>query len=155
MTASITETRKDKILKSLRKKLLFRRATHTSEGPDSGGESSVITKVRRGILAGNKNANKGSRKIEIGWLNFDTSNQMCRQVRKKRGGSTRRVDICKESTIKEVEAVAKSLFFPNGTSPNGPIENFDFEIRDFSGEKTECKETIGEINILRFYLASK
>ena len=61
---------------------------------------------------------------------------MYRQVRKKRGGSTRRVDICKESTIKEVEEVAKSLFFPNGTFQNGSIEDFDFKIRHFSEEKT-------------------
>ncbi|KAL3882679.1 hypothetical protein ACJMK2_028996 [Sinanodonta woodiana] len=67
---------------------------------------------------------------------------MYRQVRKNRFGSTRRVDICKEYTIKEVEAVAKSIFFPNGTSPNGSIEDFDFEIRDISEEKTECKEII-------------
>ncbi|KAL3851935.1 hypothetical protein ACJMK2_015627 [Sinanodonta woodiana] len=83
---------------------------------------------------------------------------MYQQVQKQQGGSTRRVHICKESTIQEAEEVAMSLLFPYGTSPNGSIEEFDFEIRDFSEEKVECNETICEMydrtgmNILRFFL---
>ncbi|XP_034048418.1 uncharacterized protein LOC117529683 [Thalassophryne amazonica] len=57
--------------------------------------------------------------------------------------------------------MAKGLFFPNGNSTKGPVEDFTFTICDFKRNQIPMEDTVGNIyeqtklRLLRFYLCSK
>ena len=57
---------------------------------------------------------KATRNVEIGWMD----NQ--KQVRKRHGGGTRRVDIPRSYGREDLMMVAKGVFVPNGQSTKGP-----------------------------------
>lgn len=60
------------------------------------------------------------RKIEIGWMHYDDENQAFKQVRAKRGGGTRKIDISKDAQKKDLIQEATGLFFPDGRNILGP-----------------------------------
>jgi hypothetical protein len=79
----------------------------------------------RAVLAGNNNAVKKMRRIDIGWLNYCPETQQFKQVIKRRGGDTRSVSVSPLSTVGEVlEINAQMLFFPRRNSKLGPLEKF-------------------------------
>lgn len=68
-------------------------------------------------MTGNKFATKSSRRIEVGWLNFDESSCQFRQVREKcGGGGTRKLVVAGNCDMNAILNYAKDLFFPNGKS---------------------------------------
>ncbi|XP_053407985.1 uncharacterized protein LOC123546442 [Mercenaria mercenaria] len=79
---------------------------------------------------GNVNAKKMSRKIELGWLHQYGFNGSLKQVRSASGGGTRTVAIQLDCLIGDVLPVAKDLFFPDGISKKGTVDEFDFHIAD-------------------------
>ena len=110
-------------------------------------------------LRGNSHATKDTRKIEIGWLNFD--NNGFHQVKKSNGGGTRKIDMKKNSKKDDIIEEAISRFFPDGKSLLGSLSSFEIELRDFSEQVLHADDTIREmyektgLNMLRFYLATK
>ncbi|XP_034029739.1 uncharacterized protein LOC117513601 [Thalassophryne amazonica] len=109
--------------------------------------------------SGNTSAEKTTRKIEVGWLHF-SSNQY-HQVRTRNGGGTRHTTVEKTTTVAQILEMAKGLFFPNGNSTKGPVEDFTFTICDFKRNQIPMEDTVGNIyeqtklRLLRFYLCSK
>ncbi|OWF51200.1 hypothetical protein KP79_PYT12981 [Mizuhopecten yessoensis] len=144
--------RKSALFASLRKKLKMKEAGKTCT-PDENPR-------KKSHLSGNKNAKKSTRKIELGWLHYDITSQMFKQVRKRNGGGTRKLDVDKESDKGDLEEKAKALFFPHGMSKIGAIEDYTTEVRDFSEDLITSMETVGEMyqrtgmNVLRFFLAT-
>ncbi|KAK7912570.1 hypothetical protein WMY93_012781 [Mugilogobius chulae] len=63
--------------------------------------------------------------------------------------------------MKDLLEMGKELFFPNGKSSKGPIEEFEFDIRDFSHNKVPLEFTVNnlyektKLKMLRIYIASK
>lgn len=94
-----TEQRKHTLINRLREKMkLPSTATATSSFKS------------KPTLLGNKNAEKKTRKIELGWLNYQDS--MYKQVRRPTGGGTREIVVSKDDTVSTIIEKGKTLFFP-------------------------------------------
>ena len=145
-----------KLLTVLHKKLEKARKGRKKELSSSEEEEEEEESMRRQY--GNKNAVKGTRYVEIGWIH--KVHQRAKQVRSKSGGGTRKVVMRKDATRKELIDQAKLLFFPNGLSPKGRISNFSCDLWDFS-ERKVCNDVTlqmmydeTKMPLLRFYLAT-
>ena len=106
------------------------------------------------------NAHKDTRKLEVGWMDFDYATKELKQVRSQGGGGTREIRANKSEGLDNLLATAKGLFFPDGKSKRGKIEDYEVDIQDFRG----CEmgnSTVGELyenaksRVLRLYLCTK
>lgn len=110
-------------------------------------------------IVGSKHAVKATRRIEMGWLHFD--NGSYRQVKAKNGGGTRHLSVQKSATMGELLETGKGLFFTNGFSSKGPVEDFEFNIRDYSHNTVPLGITVSQLyeqtklRMLRIYTTSK
>ncbi|KAK1897575.1 UDP-N-acetylmuramoyl-L-alanyl-D-glutamate--26-diaminopimelate ligase [Dissostichus eleginoides] len=108
---------------------------------------------------GNKHASKDTRRVEIGWLNFEKGKYY--QVRTRHGGGTRHMSVQKTMTMEELLDIGKALFFPNGKSAKGPLKDFKFDVRDFSHCPVPLENTVQQLydqtklRMLRIYTCSK
>ena len=153
-------TRKEKLLSTLRNKLLLkergRKLVKTES--DSDVEDAQGATRKCSLLKGNLNALNTTQKIELGWLKFNEKTGVYSQVRKKHGGVTRKIDIEKCATYKEILDSSKSIFFAKEFFEN---PNINFELRDFAERKIEYPDTVADMckktvmSILRFYVATK
>ncbi|KAA0723155.1 hypothetical protein E1301_Tti005274 [Triplophysa tibetana] len=111
--------------------------------------------------AGNSNAKKKSKRVELGWMNFSARENDFKQVRSAKGGGTRHVSMDVKSTVRDVQKLAERLFFPNGKSKHLELTSLDCSIRDFSHRMVESEFTIEDlyeetkVKILRLYLFTK
>ncbi len=142
------------IVERIRAKLGRKRKALCS--PSNGnGEDSEKGKM----LLGNTLASKNDRRVEIGWLHEERNG--LRQVKSKTGGGVRHLRVKKDITMEDLLKVAKDLFFPNGQSPRGTVDDFTFDIRDFGERSMEQNLSIGEIyeatkvRMLRLYMCTK
>ncbi|KAI9541889.1 hypothetical protein NQZ68_026351 [Dissostichus eleginoides] len=108
---------------------------------------------------GNKHASKDTRRVEIGWLNFEKGKYY--QVCTRHGGGTRHMSVEKTVTMEELLDIGKALFFPNGKSAKGPLKDFKFDVRDFSHCPVPLENTVQQLydqtklRMLRIYTCSK
>lgn len=114
------------------------------------------------LMRHNKCAKKRCRRIEIGWLNYDTSRRRYFHVRPCKGGGTRHIIVNGTTTVSELAMKACTLFFPEGCSQYGRREDFDCEMLNFDESligNIDCTvEEIYEqkaVKMLRIYLATK
>ena len=119
---------------SLRERLILK-----LQGKKIGQEHSRRSAPQKG----NMNAKKTSKKIEIGWLHQYGPNNI-KQVRSSSGGGTRHIQVDLDCPISHVLDVAKDLFFPNGLSKKGSVENFKFSITDQIQEIIPNEKTVGD-----------
>ncbi|XP_069376383.1 uncharacterized protein [Paralichthys olivaceus] len=110
-------------------------------------------------IVGNKHAVKTTRRVEMGWLHFD--NGTYHQIKTKNGGGTRHLSVQKSVTMGELLETGKSLFFPNGFSSKGPVEDFEFDIRNYSHNEVSPEVTVSQLyeqtklRMLRIYTTTK
>ncbi|XP_061757346.1 uncharacterized protein LOC133553306 isoform X2 [Nerophis ophidion] len=113
----------------------------------------------QGTATGQKNAAKITRRVEMGWLLFESG--MYHQVRTRKGGGSRNLSVQKSVTMGEVLETGKCLFFANGHSSKGLIEDFEFDICDYSHSPVPREVTVGQLyeqtklKMLRVYTATK
>ncbi|KAL4001480.1 Fc receptor-like protein [Sarotherodon galilaeus] len=118
----------------------------------------------KGVLCGSsgvfhKQAEKTCRKIEIGWLHL-SSNEY-RQVRTRNGGGTRHATVEKTTTVAKILEMGKVLFFPDGNSPKGRVEDFVIDVCDFKRNPIPLDDTVGKLyeqtklKLVRFYICTK
>ncbi|XP_032446109.1 uncharacterized protein LOC116737195 [Xiphophorus hellerii] len=145
-------SRKSKLFERLKSKLGKRKTAH-EDGCGMEKEEQSETTVK-------KNALKTKRKIEIGWLLYDEEQQAFKQVRARRGGGTRKVDVSKDAKKSEIIQMAIGLFFPNGRNREGSIADFEMDLKDYQEVAIDDKITVGQmfhvtkLTILRFYLTT-
>ena len=83
------------------------------------------------------------------------------QVKERRGGGTRHLKALKTATMAHLMDIGKELFFPNGKSKIGNVNDFEFCIRDFTEDELDPLTTLGEqyekrkVKMLRLYLSCK
>ncbi|XP_038160923.1 uncharacterized protein LOC119796437 [Cyprinodon tularosa] len=114
-----------------------------------------------GLMAKPKNSNavKSKRRIEVGWLHFQSGD--FHQVRSKCGGGTRHLEMEKTTTVSEVMTTAKELFFPGGLSSKGSIMDFTLSMCDFKRQAVPLDSTLSELyeqfksKMVRLYLCTK
>lgn len=124
-----------------------------SNSSSDEGPSTIAAKKQKTHMSrfGNKSANKHMRKVEVGWIHAG------KQVRTPRGSGTRKLNLPKSCKKGEILEEVKPLFSPEGKSPMGPIEDFDFSVADFSQRDIDDK-SINDLYIeskmttLRLYL---
>ncbi|XP_034021381.1 uncharacterized protein LOC117505952 isoform X2 [Thalassophryne amazonica] len=154
---SSTNTDKDILLQRLKEKIGTRKMKSKTKRALTDTRNAPQTKKDM-TRSGNTSAEKTTRKIEVGWLHF-SSNQY-HQVRTRNGGGTRHTTV-EKTTVAQILEMAKGLFFPNGNSTKGPVEDFTFTICDFKRNQIPMEDTVGNIyeqtklRLLRFYLCSK
>ena len=146
----------DTVIDKLNKKL---GSKHNTVGKDYS--HSRRNKYRR---MGNSNGMKCTRKVEIGWLHYVSASKRdagyC-QVRAKCGGGVRHLQCDKNTNMEELKKIASDLFFPEGKSKKGNLDDFAKEMMDFSQKHLPGTETIGhmydtqKIKTLRLYLATR
>ncbi|XP_055026977.2 uncharacterized protein [Misgurnus anguillicaudatus] len=146
-----TEQRKHTLINRLREKMKL---------PSTASATATSSFKSKPTLLGNKNAEKKTRKIELGWLNYQDS--MYKQVRRPTGGGTREIVVSKDDTVSTIIEKGKTLFFPNGTSMKGKLEDFEVMLSVIgSDEPLEGSVTVGSLleqtnyKILRLYLCTK
>lgn len=103
------------------------------------GRGNSATTNREGIV-GNTFAVKVTRRVEMGWLNFEKSSY--HQIRTRNGGGTRHLSVQKSITMGELLHTGKELFFPNGQSSKGLEEDFEFDIHDYSHNVVSPEVTV-------------
>ena len=146
-----SDNRRKPLLAKLRSKLLQETADYEE------GESSSKSKRAR---LGNSNAKKSTRKVEVGWLICDGN--VRKQIKITSGGGTRKVEVPKNATKKELEPLAIDLFFPKDSDGirrsrhHGLLSDFETDMRDY--EQGPLLGTVGEMyektgfSMLRLYL---
>lgn len=77
-------------------------------------------KKRASKWAGNTNAKRKVRRIEVGWMDFDEEEERFKQVKSEGGGGLRHLSIDKDETVENIKLMAENLFFPKGLSKNPP-----------------------------------
>lgn len=150
-TAKTKESAKHSILEELKKKM----GIAVSEDENNNQETST-RRQKRHYAKHNNFAEKKTRKVELGWIHEG------KQVRKRKGGGTRTLDVPKESKKVDILQYAKDLFFPNGKNKLGKFETFSHDIVDYQEETIfDDAITVGELyvvlrmGVLRFYLCTK
>lgn len=107
-----------------------------------------------------KNARKTMRKVELGWMNYDDTCGIFKQVRTKRGGGTRRIDVSKDAVKKDLIKIGMDLFFSSGSNAVGNIADFHFDLKDFKQMTVNDSVTVGQLyddtglTLLRFYVST-
>ena len=103
-----------------------------------------------------KNALNTKRALELGWMDYDFDTCQFRQVRKLGGGGTRSLNVEKQAGVALIIQEGQRLFFKDGKSKRGCIEEFEFSVQDFSGH--EMDNDIGQlyeetsVKLLRVYM---
>ncbi|XP_049437634.1 uncharacterized protein LOC125891993 isoform X1 [Epinephelus fuscoguttatus] len=145
-------SKKQSLLEKLKKKM----GIDENDDKKSDNEETSAAKRKRIYAKKNKWAEKKTRRVELGWIHEG------KQVRKRRGGGTRVLDLPKESRKADILQYAKDLFFPNGKNKFGRFETFSHDILDYQEEAVLDEDiTIGDLytvlkmGMLRFYLCTK
>ena len=82
--------------------------------------------TRPALGLGNKNAARKTRKIELGWMNYQDG--YFRQVRRLIGGGTREIIARKDDSVNKILGDGKKMFFHKGKSSKGRVEDFDLRL---------------------------
>ncbi|XP_038071285.1 uncharacterized protein LOC119740149 [Patiria miniata] len=140
----------NKLIQKLRLKMMNRRGQ--TEARDT---SQHVPKL------GNKNARKDTRRVDFGWLNYNSKEKSYKQVRKQHGGGTRQMTVKKDCIAHQLKTVAEGLYFKEGQSSKGPLHKFETALADFTQHEISDNETVEEkynaahMPVLRFYLLTK
>lgn len=102
-----------------------------------------------------------TRKVHLGWMNYSDEQKSFNQVRAKKGGGTRVVDVAVSANIEAIIGIGKDLFFPNGACNFGNIDEFCFGLANFkcedllkasNSETFTLKKYINEVKMKRVLL---
>ena len=126
-----------------------------------GSAAKSSSEPKDSLMARHKNTNaiRSKRRIEVGWLHYQ--NHSLHQVRSKNGGGTRHLVLERSTSVKQIMVMAKNLFFPEGKSPKGPVEDFTYEICDFKKQPVAITSTItdlyeqSKLKMVRLYLCTR
>ena len=102
-----------------------------------------------------KQMKKSTRKIQLGWKNYQTDKRDYISVRLSNGGGSRNLDVNNEANLREIKDLAIAEFFPQSTSKLGNVEDFTFKVGNFKGEEICHHEEMESFTIQKYYQACK
>ncbi|XP_039651033.1 uncharacterized protein LOC120555909 [Perca fluviatilis] len=111
--------------------------------------------------AGNANAKRKVRRVEVGWMDFDVKEQRYKQVKSVSGGGTRHLSVDKDETVADIKVMAENLFFPNGLSKKKKdLSHYSTHIESSQthvkmSNRVEELYNQSKVKILRLYLCTK
>lgn len=88
---------------------------------------------------------RGHKQILLGWLCRIDKTDRFKQVRERCGGGTRKIKVPKESNKDYIMKKAIELFFPNGNSKAGTLDDFDIDLLDFKNNELDDHTTVAEM----------
>ncbi|XP_078018467.1 uncharacterized protein LOC144458790 [Epinephelus lanceolatus] len=147
--------------KDSRKEAIINRIKGRFLGGSREAAPSTSTGTRGTPWQGNKNGEKKQRRLELGWVDYDSAEQRFKQVRAVKGGGTRSLTIERNTTVDEIRVLAESIFFPNGSSTRKKLSDYRTEVRDFAQCQIKFSSTCKElyehtkVRLLRLYLCTK
>ncbi|VDI74013.1 Hypothetical predicted protein [Mytilus galloprovincialis] len=119
-----------------------------------------MTAKKRGHLIGNSYAAKKMRRVDFGWAILDVNTQEFKKLREPTGGGIRKTELDKDTNTISLLNIALDLFFVNGKSPHGHLDEFTYKLTDFKLGDLDDAITVGElyeltkVKILRLYLCT-
>ncbi|KAM9470634.1 uncharacterized protein Hap1MRO34_012573 [Clarias gariepinus] len=128
---------------------------------DRLGEQRKTFSSDKGHGAGNKYAAKDTRRVEIGWLYFHNGTYCIIRSEQKMEVAHSTYLFRKQRLWVIYWRLAKACFFPNGQSAKGSVEDFEFDIRDFSHNPVSPEATVSQLyeqsklRLLRIYTSSQ
>jgi hypothetical protein len=81
-----------------------------------------------------KQKQKSSKKVQIGWMHYNEEQQRYVPVRMAKGGGARDIDMPVNANIEHVKESSASLFFPNGTSFFGKLDEMELSVGNYQGD---------------------
>lgn len=104
---------------------------------------------------------KTTRNVEIGWIH--SNGNVVKQVRAKKGGGTRKIQLDIHAGFKDILQEGRKLFFLDGISPKGLESDFEFEVWDFKQNRltddtclsVDTMYETARLTMLHFYIATK
>ena len=125
------------------------------------GAEGMLPKKRPSKWAGNSNAKRKARRIEVGWMDFDEEEERYKQVKSVNGGGARHLSIDKNETVANIKVMAENLFFPKGHSKRKKsLSHYSTHIES-SQVHVDVSNTVDElyneskVKMLRLYLCTK
>lgn len=149
------DSRKEEIIDRIRGRFLGEAQGSQRSAP------STSTRIRVVPRLGNKNGEKKQRRLELGWMDYDSAEQRFKQVRAVKGGGTRSLTIEKTKTVGEIRVMAEAIYFPNGHSKRKKLSDYQTELRDFAQRQLDSSSTLEaiydhtKVRLLRLYLCTK
>ncbi|KAL7377198.1 hypothetical protein ABVT39_023665 [Epinephelus coioides] len=147
--------------KDSRKEAIINRIKGRFLGGSQEAAPSTSTGTRGTPWQGNKNGEKKQRRLELGWVDYDSGEQRFKQVRAVKGGGTRSLTIERNTTVDEISVLAESIFFLNGSSIRKKLSDYRTKVRNFAqcqiNSSSTCKELYEhtKVRLLRLYLCTK
>lgn len=114
------------------------------------GQSSKRIKTSSTSQKEKAETSEKKRKVNLGWLNFDEKNKTYIHVRAKNGGGTRMVDIPVSADKDTIILIGKEIFFPDGESLNGKINDFSFSLSNFKCEELQARQDSGKFTLQEY-----
>lgn len=155
MLCSFSTSTKNDLLEKLQNKLkLKRKASNNNATGDASPSLNFSCSQKKA---------KETRKIEIALTVETTKNDRTagKAVKARQGGGTRIADVAKTSVRKDIIDSGISLFFPDGKSKLGKVNDFDLELLDFQHNVVDANQSVGDmyekckLRMLKFYLKLK
>lgn len=81
---------------------------------------------------------KKQRAVLLGWLHYDKKKAKYCSVRANKGGGSREIKLDDECSKKHLIKIATSLFFPNGKSSFGDLDNMLLDVGNFKEESLDA-----------------
>jgi hypothetical protein len=82
---------------------------------------------------------KSNLKLEFKWKHMNQRNEY-KLIRAANGGGVRGVSVPRTADAKSCIQLAKDLFFENGESSKGKLEDMDFELGDYKGNVIDTSD---------------
>ena len=126
-SSKMSEDREQKIAKikeilgqGKSKRAIKRNVDDTARPENDGGSKKKTAKI-------------ATLKFEFGWKHWRTGRGFV-QLKKNSGGGTRTYNVPRLASLDDCQDIALSLFFPNGKSPVGLVDEMIIDMGNFSGE---------------------
>lgn len=124
--------------------------------------SQASTQIISANRCGNRNAEKSSRIIHIGWLMFSMEDGEYHRVQKDSGGGIRSKSVSKTMVKADIKELALSYFFKDGKSSKyGYLDDYEMNILNDAKEEFPDDLTVGDMftqtgfKVITYYLATK
>jgi len=131
------------------KTTLFNRISEKMRFNRHKGQTTTTDARKKSIP--NKGNTKPDRIVEIAWCNYRRSKGRYVQVKKTTGGGTRYPRMLKSANKSDIIKEARELFFPDGVSPIGNVNDFEMDV----SLNVKGINRLGDITIGEMYEKSK
>ena len=121
----------------------------------SGTKRNVGSSQTRNV----KQRSRTSKKVQVGWMHYNEDQQRYVAVRMSRGGGTRDINMSVQANIEMVLNTASSVFFPDGKSCFGNLDEMNCTVGNYKGDiistLTDENGEVHDFSVRKYYDISK